>query len=459
MKSPLNMPAAPDTSPRRDIYSVSRLNREVRALLDTHFPLLWVEGEISNLSRPSSGHLYFSLKDRDAQVRCAMFKMRNQLLAFAPADGVQVLVRARISLYEPRGDYQLVVEHMEEAGDGLLRRAFEELKKRLSGEGLFDPAHKKPLPRLPHCIGVVTSPTGAAIRDILSILRRRFPAIPVLIYPVAVQGAAAAPEIVRAIRRAGKSQDCDVLIVARGGGSLEDLWAFNEEAVARAIYDCPIPVVSGVGHETDVTIADFVADHRAATPSAAAELVSPNGEEWLQAFITLENRLALQMKRQQQSKAQALQWLSKRLTQQHPGRRLRDQGQRLDELEQRLNHAWRSHLHHAAARLNTLSAQLHRHDPSRRLQHLQLQRDNLSRRLVQTMKATLEQRRQKLAGLGRALDAVSPLATLSRGYAIVKRLPDGAIVRAAEAVNLGDRIETRVAQGRLVSTVNEKYET
>jgi len=455
-------PPSPDrtpseNAPRRDIYSVSRLNREVRALLDSHFPLLWVEGEISNLSRPSSGHLYFSLKDRDAQVRCAMFKMRNQLLSFAPADGAQVVVRARISLYEPRGDYQLVVEHMEEAGNGALRRAFEELKKRLSDEGLFDPAHKKPLPRLPRRIGVITSPSGAAIRDILSILRRRFPAIPVLIYPVAVQGTAAAPEIVRALHRAGQDRDCDVLIVARGGGSLEDLWAFNEEAVARAIYRCPIPVVSGVGHETDVTIADFAADHRAATPSAAAELVSPNGAEWLQAFITLENRLAVHVKRQQQAKAQALQWLVTRLTQHHPGRRLHDQGQRLDELEQRLDRAWRSRLSRAAARLDTLTAQLHRHDPSRRLQHLQLQRATLSHRLILAMKTSLEQRRERLTGLGRALDTVSPLATLDRGYAIVKRLPDGAILRNTAAVNIGDCIETRLAQGRLVSTVEEKH--
>jgi len=458
MELPLTTPGSGETGPRRDVYTVSRLNREVRALLDSTFPLLWVEGEISNLSRPGSGHLYFSLKDRDAQVRCAMFKMRNQLLSFAPADGMHILVRARISLYEPRGDFQMVVEHMEEAGDGLLRRAFEELKKRLSNEGLFDPAHKISVPRLPQRIGVVTSPTGAALRDILSILRRRFPAIPVLIYPVPVQGTAAAPEIARMIRLASQRKECDVLIVARGGGSLEDLWAFNEEIVARAIYDCPIPVVSGVGHETDVTITDFVADHRAATPSAAAELVSPNGEEWLQAFTNLGNRLLTQMQRQQQTKAQTLQWLDKRLAQQHPGRRLRDQGQRLDELEQRFNHAWRGHLRHAAARLGALSAGLHRHDPSRRLEHFQLQRDILSRRLVQAMKGMFEQRRQQLSGLGRALDAVSPLATLGRGYAIVS-LPDGTIVRAAETVNIGDRVETRLAQGRLVCTVDEKYET
>lgn len=459
MELPFTEPAPREGAPRRDVYTVSRLNREVRALLDRSFGLLWVEGELSNVSRPGSGHLYFSVKDRDAQVRCAMFRQRNQFLSFAPADGAHVLMRARIGLYEPRGDYQLIVEHMEPAGDGLLRRAFEELKKRLSDEGLFDPAHKKPLPRLPQCIGVVTSPTGAAIRDILSVLRRRFPAIPVLIYPVPVQGTAAAPEIARMIRLAGQHRDCDVLIVGRGGGSLEDLWAFNEEVVARAIYESPIPVVSGVGHEVDVTIADFVADQRAATPSAAAECVSPDGEEWLKAFANIEGRLCNQMRRRQQEKAQALDWLDKRLSQQHPGRRLRDQGRRLGELSGRLRHAWRVHLRHDTARLNALAAQLQRHDPSRRLQHLQVQRENLDCRLSQAMKTLLQRQRQQLTGLTRALDAVSPLATLGRGYAIVKRLEDGAIIRNAQAVNVGDRIETRVAAGRLISKVEEKPET
>jgi exodeoxyribonuclease VII large subunit len=459
MELPLTPTPAAESGARRDVYTISRLNREVRALLDGHFSLIWVEGEISNLSRPRSGHLYFSLKDRDAQIRCAMFKMRNQLLSFEPGDGMQVLVRARVSLYDPRGDFQLVAEHMEEAGDGLLRRAFEELKNRLNNEGLFDPAHKQPLPRLPRRIGVITSPTGAAIRDILSVLRRRFPAIPVLIYPVPVQGAAAASQIARTIRLAGQRQDCDVLVVARGGGSLEDLWAFNEEAVARAIYDCPVPIVSGVGHEVDVTIADFAADHRAATPSAAAELVSPNGDEWLQAFTGFENRLVTHMKRQHHAKLQSLRWLETRLAQLHPARRLNEHGQRLDELEQRLQRACNAQLRHAAARSNALVAKLERHDPSRRLQQLRMQEEHLGRRLLQAMKAALEQDRRRLAGIGRALDAVSPLATLSRGYAIVKRLPDGAIVRAADAVKLGDRIETRIARGRLISTVEEKYET
>ena len=451
-----NLEAPPALAPRRDVYSVSRLNREVRALLDRGFALLWIEGELSNLSRPSSGHWYFSLKDRDSQVRCAMFRMRNQFIGFTPADGMQVLARARATLYEPRGDYQLVVEHMEEAGDGLLRRAFEELKKRLAAEGLFDPAHKKPLPPLPCRIGVITSPSGAAIHDILTVLRRRFPAIPVLIYPVPVQGTAAAPAIAHMIRRAGEAHDCDVLILARGGGALEDLWPFNEEAVARAIHACPIPIVSGVGHEVDVTIADFVADQRAPTPSAAAELVSPNGAEWAQTFAAREKRMLQRLLHLHLAKRQQLTWLAKRLDQCHPGRRLRDQGQRLDELEQRLQRSWRAQLRHAGACLAELNARLHQHNPRRRLQHYLLRREHLARCLSQLMKARLQQHRQRLAVLSRTLDTVSPLATLNRGYAIVQHVPNGAIVRDTDAVNIGDRIEARIARGRLICIVDEK---
>src|SRR5271156_2319974 len=262
----------------RDIYTVSRLNREVRVLLERGFGSLWLEAEISNFARPSSGHWYFSLKDASAQVRCCMFRQRNMLLGFAPRDGQKVLVRARIGLYEPRGESQLIVDHMEDAGLGALKRQFEELSAKLSQEGLFAAERKRPLPGLPRRIGVITSPTGAAIRDILHILARRFPTAAVLIYPVPVQGAAAAPAITAALDLAGARAECDVLIVARGGGSLEDLWAFNDERVARAMYHCPIPIVTGIGHEVDITIADFVADVRAPTPSAAAELVVPDAQ-------------------------------------------------------------------------------------------------------------------------------------------------------------------------------------
>ena len=266
----------------REVYTVSQLNQAAKNLLEGSFPLIWISGEISNLSQPSSGHMYLTLKDEAAQVRCAMFRFRNSLLSFAPKNGMQVLARAKVSLYEGRGEFQLIIEHMEEAGDGLLRRKFDELKHRLAALGLFNHEHKKPLPALPQCIGVVTSATGAAIRDIISVLKRRMPAIPIMIYPAAVQGSEAAGQIVKAINLANQRQECDVLIVGRGSGSLEDLWPFNEEIVAHAIFNSEIPIISAVGHEIDYTIADFVADVRAATPSAAAELISPHQQELLQ---------------------------------------------------------------------------------------------------------------------------------------------------------------------------------
>src|SRR3990172_11056784 len=312
-------PEQPDAT-QRDIYSISRLNHEVRGMLEADFPMIWVEGEISNIARPSSGHLYFSLKDETAQVRCAMFRTRSRHIGLNPDNGMQVLARARVSLYEPRGDFQLIVEQMEETGDGALRRAFELLKQRLSAEGLFDPAHKIPLPALPRQIGIITSPSGAAIRDILHVLKRRFPALPVLIYSIPVQGASAAPEIARMINLAAQRNECDVLILARGGGSLEDLWAFNEEMVARAIYHCPIPIITGIGHEIDFTIADFAADVRAPTPSAAAELVSPDRAQMLHVVKNVEARLAHLARAMLARQRERLTWLQRRLV--HPGRRV-----------------------------------------------------------------------------------------------------------------------------------------
>src|SRR6187399_1267598 len=275
----------------RDVYSVSRLNKEVRLLLESGLPVLWLEGELSNFAAPASGHWYFSLKDNTAQVRCAMWRQRNTQVRFKPKDGMAVLVRARVGLYEPRGEYQLLIEHLEEAGVGALKREFEKLKARLAAEGLFAAERKRPLPAVPRRIGVVSSPTGAAIHDILRVLRARFPAARVLLYPTAVQGAAAVPEIVRAIEAASRRQDCEVLLIARGGGSLEDLWCFNDERVARAIAACRVPTVSGVGHEVDVTIADFVADLRAPTPSAAAEMAVPVRAEIAAEILDGERRL------------------------------------------------------------------------------------------------------------------------------------------------------------------------
>ncbi|NIP72965.1 MAG: exodeoxyribonuclease VII large subunit [Gammaproteobacteria bacterium] len=439
----------------REIYTVSRLNREARALVEGSFPLLWIEGELSNLARPSSGHLYFSLKDPNAQVRCAMFRNRNLHLRFRPADGMQVLVRARISLYEARGEFQLIVEHMEEAGDGALRRAFEQLKERLAAEGLFAAEHKRPVPALPRRIGVITSPSGAAIRDVLSVLRRRFPALPLLIYPVPVQGEGAAQKIAAAIRLADERRDCDVLIVTRGGGSLEDLWAFNEEAVARAIFDCRLPVVSAVGHEVDFTIADLAADYRAPTPSAAAEHVSPDQADWLRALGLKAGRLERGLRGRLGQSAQRLDWLAGRLRRQHPGARLRQHGQRLDELEQRLQRAQRNHVRHLRARLGQAVARLERHIPTGRLHQLDERRASLGRRLDAAMGRHLERRQQRLAALGRALETISPLATLERGYAIVSREADGTILRDTQQTRPGERVQARLSRGVLVCTVDE----
>src|ERR1700735_2355091 len=304
-----------ETTANRDIYSVSRLNREVRVLLERGFGSVWLEAEISNFAKPSSGHWYFSLKDAAAQVRCCMFRQRNMLSAFAARDGQKVLVRARIGLYEPRGEYQLVIDYMEDSGLGALKRQFEELSAKLAAEGLFAPERKRSLPMIPKRIGVITSPSGAAIRDILHVLARRFAAVPVLIYPVSVQGATAAAEIVAAVRLAGRRAECDILILARGGGSLEDLWAFNDEKLARAIVASPIPVICGVGHEVDFTIADFAADVRAPTPSAAAELAAPDAAEWLMASQRLGSRLERCLRRHLAEHAERLRWLTGRAAQ------------------------------------------------------------------------------------------------------------------------------------------------
>ncbi|MGA8708328.1 MAG: exodeoxyribonuclease VII large subunit, partial [Steroidobacteraceae bacterium] len=320
-------------APTRTVYSVSRLNREVRGLLESGLGALWVQGEISNLSRPASGHWYFSLKDRDTQVRCAMFRQRNSLARFSPREGQLVQAYGRVSLYEARGDYQLLVELLEDAGVGALQRAFDELKARLAAEGLFAPERKRPLPPAPRRIGVITSPTGAAVRDILHILGRRFPCAPVLIYPAPVQGATAVAALIAALELAGARAECDVLILARGGGSLEDLWAFNDEGLARAILRCPIPVVTGIGHEIDFTIADFVADLRAPTPTGAAQLVAPDASVWRHRLVQFAARFAAAARRTLRSEQTRLDGLVQRLRQAHPGARLLQHSQRLDELE------------------------------------------------------------------------------------------------------------------------------
>jgi exodeoxyribonuclease VII large subunit len=444
--------ASPPARPDRDIYSVSRLNREVRVLLERGFGSLWLEAEISNFARPSSGHWYFSLKDAAAQVRCAMFRQRNMLCTFTARDGQKVLVRARIGLYEPRGEYQLIVDHMEDAGLGALKRLFEELSAKLKQEGLFDAERKRSLPSLPRRIGIITSPTGAAVRDILHVLARRFPAAAVLIYPVPVQGASAAMEIVAALKMAGRRAECDVLILARGGGSLEDLWAFNDERLARAIVASPIPVITGIGHEIDFTIADFAADVRAPTPSAAAELVVPDAAEWFDAFAQLGSRLRRCMRRRLEAHGERLRWLTGRAALVSPTARLGAQAQRLDELEQCLVRAMRRRLHEHRERLRWLTGRAALVSPSTRLTQQQLRLENLHQRLYRAWRPALDSRREKLLLLLRTLNAVSPLATLERGYAIVS-VEGGEILRNAADVKPGTVIEARLAQGRVRAKV------
>jgi exodeoxyribonuclease VII large subunit len=450
----------PDTSlepggnlmPDREIFTVSRLNREARSLLERGFGSLWLEGEVSNLSRPASGHWYFSLKDAAAQVRCAMFRSRNQLVRMPVQDGLKVIARGRVSLYEARGEFQVLVEHLEEAGEGALRRRFEELKRRLAAEGLFDARHRKPLPRLPRRIGVITSPSGAAIRDVLHVLQRRFPAVSVLLYPVAVQGAAARGEIIAALRLAGQRADCDVLILARGGGSLEDLQAFNDESVARAVFACPIPVVSGIGHEVDFTIVDFVADERAPTPSGAAERVVPDRAEWLRSFAHGERRVAVALQRRLRDLRTLLGFRARSLSRAHPGARLRQHAQRLDDLDTRVRLAARRLLGRAAARVAQADGLLRRASPVLRLRALRLRHAVARRALAAAGRRSVAAARARLDSAIRTLHATGPQATLARGYAVVTDA-QGRVLCDATATHPGATVGVRLWRGSLAATV------
>jgi len=432
------------------VYTVTRLNREIRQLLEGSIPPLWVEGEISNLARPASGHLYFTLKDDLAQVRCVLFRSQQRALTAVPRDGLHVLIRASVGLYEGRGEYQLLVSRLEEAGEGALRRKFEVLRQKLLAEGLFDSARKKPLPRLPRKIGVITSPSGAALRDVLTTLGRRFPAISVQVIPVPVQGEDAAAKIAAALRLAARRGDCDALIVARGGGSLEDLWAFNEEIVVRAIADSPIPVVSGVGHETDITLSDLAADARAPTPTAAAEMLSPDQTQWLAAYAQRELQLVRLVRARLSAAFQHLDHLAARLT--HPRERLAHLRERLDRLTLRLRYQESSCRAAHRARLFGIAARLERQTPALRLRETVLRVENERTRLLGALRRGIAVRHDRLSGVTHVLDTLSPLATLGRGYAIVTG-PRGTIVRDAADLGPGDRIDARLSRGRVVARI------
>lgn len=444
----------PPSRPTPPILSVSQLNSLARELLEEAFALVWVEGEISNLSRPASGHLYFTLKDERAQVRCALFRTRGRSLGFTPAEGDRVVARARLSLYEARGDYQLIVEGLEPAGDGALRRRLELLKQKLLAEGLFDSTRKRPLPAWVQRIAVITSPSGAAIHDILTVLKRRFPSIEVTLLPVAVQGSAAAAEMVAAIATANRLADrFDLILLGRGGGSLEDLWCFNDEQLVRAIYHSRLPVVSAVGHETDFTLADLVADLRAPTPSAAAELISPSREALLATLAQQIDRLHGAMRQRLQQQQTQLNALERRLR--HPGQRLREQAQRIDELELRLRHGLLRQLRQSEDRLQGLNGRLWQQLPRQRLDQHRSQLQALQWRLRQALTQRLDHRRHRLEQALATLNAVSPLQTLARGYAIANRAGDGLLLRDAEQVEPGQPVAVRLHRGRLLCRVEQ----
>lgn len=440
----------------RQVLSVSTLNREARVLVERTFGTIWVEGEVSNLSRPSSGHLYWSMKDANAQVRCAMFRMAARSLAVPLENGRKVVVRARVSFYEARGEFQLIVDLVEEAGEGELRRRFEALKKQLAAEGLFDAARKRPLPRVPQRVGVITSPTGAAIRDVLTSLKRRFPTVPVLIYPTPVQGTGAAEEIARTLELAHRRRDCDVLILTRGGGSLEDLWSFNEEVVARAIAAVDIPVIVGVGHETDFTIADFVADLRAPTPSQAAEFAVPDCAEWRGRLARAAGGLERAARRRLAVDAQRLAALGHRLNRCDPGLTLRQRAQRVDELEGRLRRALERMLDSRRARLGRLEAAVNAASPRHRLAADSQRCRFAAERLERAMRRRMEHAVHRAAVTERALLSLSPLRTLERGYAIVSRADDGKLVTDPAHAAAGSGIRVRLAHGELEATVKKR---
>jgi exodeoxyribonuclease VII large subunit len=484
------------TRPVKEIYVVSRLVREARVALEGSFQLVWVEGEISNLAMPGSGHIYFTLKDQAAQVRCAMFKTRNRNVRFTPKNGMQVLLRVRVTLYEGRGEFQLVVEHMQEAGSGALQHAYEALKHRLGEEGLFDQAYKKLLPLLPTSIGIVSSPDGAAVHDILTVLNRRFPAAKVILYPVAVQGGDSAKQISHAINLANKRQECDVLIVSRGGGSLEDLWSFNDENVARSIFACDIPVISAVGHEVDFTIADFVADVRAPTPSAAAELAVPDAVQWLAKIHSHNRRLNLLMAHRLQNERRHINYLQQRLPQ--PQVTINQQMQKIDHLQQQLKrnclyilNAKRQRLDYWSVRLKhpqekieiqyykiaTLAVRLQQAIQQKQVR-IQAHYKALNQRFliqiplptINNQQASVEQLQKKLdaamqkrlihykANLEqkiRTLAAVSPLNTLERGYSIATLIESGLVLHRADQAQPQQHVNIRLGKGQLVCEIKE----
>ena len=439
------------SKPSQTVYTVSRLNREIRTVLEQGFASLVLTGEISNFIAPASGHWYFSLKDDKAQIKAAMWRGNNRSQSYRPENGAQVTVKARVSLYEPRGDYQLIVEHMEPAGEGQLKQEFDALKMRLAAEGLFSSAYKKPLPQNINRIGVITSATGAAIKDILTVLKRRAPQLEVIIYPAMVQGKEAHIHLINQIELANARNEVDILILGRGGGSLEDLWCFNHEQLARAIHNSDLPIISAVGHEIDTTISDYVADMRAPTPSAAAELVSPNTQELHSKVTQLISRLNNAFKHSIADKRALATQLQHRLNLCHPRNQLNQKAQRLDELSIALQQAMQSRLYQQERTLNNLTPRLMRQSPDKKLAQASHQLSQLQARLNQAIQQQLQQANNSLALQASKLDSVSPLNVLARGYSITKT-QQGKVVKSVGQIKAGDVLVTELVDGSVKST-------
>ena len=440
-------PTTMEEPPQRRIYSVSELTREIRMLLEDHFPFLWVEGEVSNFRVPSSGHYYFVLKDGESQIRCVMFRSQHRWMRFLPEDGLHVLCQARVSVYEPRGEYQLLVDTMEPRGVGALQLAYEQLKGRLQAEGLFDLEHKKPIPFLTQRLGVVTSATGAAIRDIIRVVRERYSNLEIYLYPAKVQGEGAATEIARGIDTFNDEFPVDVLIVGRGGGSWEDLWAFNEEIVVRAIFRSHIPVISAVGHEIDLTLADLVADVRAPTPSAAAEMVTQHKEALEALVATLYERLEGRVRQMVQLAGERLESRKKHLR--HPTARLADLRLRLDEQAQRLEFAMRQRLRSEGQMFLRVKDNLLHLSPRRTIKETRGLLGHYFHRLELFVAQILQKKRQSLERSLTQLDGLSPLGILARGYSITTTWPEGVIVLSTRQVREDDMVNVRLHEGSM----------
>ena len=441
----------------QSVISVSELNKKAKSLLEKGIPKLWIEGEISNLAKPASGHMYFSLKDEMSQIRCAWFRQRQLQNTLNIVNGSKMLALGKIGLYEPRGENQFIVEKMEIAGEGDLKRKYEDLKRKLSAEGIFSEENKSELPNLPKKIGVITSPSGAAVQDILTVLNRRFPIIPIIIFPVAVQGEQAAPQIQNALEKANFRADCDLLILARGGGSLEDLWAFNEEIVARAIFDSEIPIISAIGHETDVTISDFTADLRAPTPSGAAELAVPDQHDWIKSIDNISEKINTIITQQINSKSQLSDWINKRLSQSSPMMTVKRQIEKSNNLQKMLSSSILQNLSRQEKNIHQLKSNLNEVSPRLKI-HTQLSRiKELNQKITSCSDHLLEGLNNRIKLASKTLNSVSPLRTLDRGYAIARDAKTKNVIMSADTIEIENDIEVKLAKGEIKVTVIEKH--